>query len=334
MKMKILSIVVPLYNSEHYLPKCLDSLLQQDIPAEEYEIILVNDGSPDGSLAVAEKYADCYNNITVVSQQNKGTSGARNTGLRIASGKYVYFVDPDDYILENSLKIILDQMERESLDVIRFGYTEVDEQYHPTKSCKHPEIPDYSPKIMDGATFMADRLGVACYVWTFFFRTSVIKDNDIYFIEGDYFDDTPWLPRVLMNSERVNSVDFKRHFYLIRSDSLVQSQNHNTLLKKIKGERFLIKELNRQSRSIENKQADIWYNRMIGHCVLTLLSLATKYDEKEVESCISLIKKEGILPLSTRNKSLTIWIKTILVNISPRLFCSVIKFRTHNQPNK
>ena len=326
--MKELSIIVPMYNSEAYLPKCLDSLLDQDIPKEDYEIILVNDGSPDGSKALADDYASKYPNVVVLSQENKGTSGARNTGLRYASGKYVYFVDPDDYILENSLQVVLGEMEKESLDALRFGFTEVDEQYRPTRSNKNTEIPDNSPRLMDGPTFMAERLGVACYVWTFIFRTAIIKENGIFFIEGDYYDDTPWLPRVLMKAERVNTIDVKRHFYLIRSNSLVQSNSHSTLLKKIKGQRFLIEELTEQSNSFNNDNAKRWYDRIISHCVWTMISYAAMCGYDETGTCVSFLKKNKLYPISMRRKSINSILKATLFNISPRLFCMAMQLRT------
>lgn len=155
--MKLLSIIVPMYNSEKWLPKCVESLLRQDIPLEEYEIILVDDGSPDGCRKMAEEYSARYSNIIVLTRPNGGTSAARNTGIHTAQGKYLYFVDPDDYILENSLKAILHRMEEESLDVLRFAYTEVDEAGNEAHSVKHPEPIDYSPGVMDGCAFMAER---------------------------------------------------------------------------------------------------------------------------------------------------------------------------------
>ena len=324
---KVLSIIVPLYNSEVFLPKCVESLLHQDIPLDEYEIILVNDGSPDGSKALAEDYASKYSNIVVLSQENKGTSGARNTGLRYATGKYVYFVDPDDYILENSLRVVLEKMEEESLDVLRFGYTEVDEQSRPTKSCKHPEIPDYSSAIMDGPTFMAKRLGVACYVWTFIFRTAIIKDNGIYFIEGDYFDDTPWLPRVLMKAERVDSIDIKRHFYLIRGNSLVQSQNEKTIDKKIRGQEFLINELCRQKNTCKNESAGMWYKRMIAHCVVTLLTLVCIYRYDSRNQYIDFINSHKLRPISKEKVSTFNKLKIHTINLSPKLYCWMLHLR-------
>ena len=324
--MKILSIIVPLYNSEKYLPKCLISLENQDIPKEDYEIILVNDGSPDGSKALAEEYATQYPNIVVLSQLNKGTSGARNTGLRNATGKYTYFVDPDDYILENSLKCIIDRMEEESLDILRFGYTEVDEQYNPTKSCKHPETPDYSSKVMDGYAFMAERLGIACYVWTYLFRTSLLKDNEIFFYEGDYFDDTPWLPRVMALAERVDSVDFKRHFYLIRSGSLVQSTTKSAVMRKVNGHQFLIKELYQQMSECPRFDAKKWYEMMITHCVVTFLSLVGVYLYDNRRFYLLTLGNSNVFPLSYRNASVRNFVKIGIVNFSPKLYCRIMHF--------
>lgn len=322
-----LSIIVPLYNSEAFLPKCLESLLNQDIPHEQYEVILVNDGSPDGSLALAEQYASRFANIVVLSQENKGTSGARNTGMRRASGKFICFVDPDDYVLENSFRRILDWMEEESLDVLRFGYTEVDEQYRPTQSCKHPEKPDYSPGLMDGFAFMAERLGIACYVWTYLFRTSLLKDNGLFFPEGVYFDDTPWLPKVMSMAKRVDSIDFKRYYYLIRSNSLVQSVSKGSIQRKIDGQLFLISELSNQKEAIQNEKATIWYQKMIVHCVVTLLTMVALYDYQNRKAFIKDLKDKGVLPFNLRTASGRNQMKLMLVSHFPSLFCRVIHLR-------
>ena len=327
--MKRLSIIVPLYNSEKYLPKCLDSLLNQDIPHDEYEIILVNDGSPDGSKQLAEEYAKCNPNIIVLSQQNKGTSGARNTGILQATGQYLYFVDPDDYILENSLCVLLDKMDRDRLDILRFGYREVDEQYQPTKSCKHPEQPDYSPQIMDGCSFLAKRLGIACYVWTFIFKTSLIKDNDIYFLEGDYFDDTPWLPRVFQKAKRVDSIDYYRHFYLIRVNSLVQANNPGSIEKKIEGQVFLIKELSQQRNSTNNLPARKWYQRMLAHCAISLLNMVGIHRFSIRKQYLNILQSNAVLPLSWSMASAINKCKVFLINISPDLYCRLIHFMSN-----
>lgn len=319
--MMLLSIIVPMYNSEKWLPKCVDSLLHQDIAPEEYEIILVDDGSPDGSRAIAESYATEYSNIVVLTRTNGGTSAARNTGIRAAQGRYLYFVDPDDYILENSLKDILRIMDEESLDVLRFAYTEVDENGDVVSSVKHPLPIDYSSKIMDGCTFMAQRLGVACYIWTYLFRTALIKDNSLYCQEGVYFDDTSWLPQVLMRAERVDSVNVKRHFYLIRCDSLVQDKSPRTVRKKIDGQLYLIEELQCQKRSIVNIQAIKWYRQMLSHCVLALLSLVGQYEYEKRKMFIRFLRDQDVFPLSSYRCSRRNKIKIAMANLSPSLLC-------------
>ena len=306
------------------MPRCLDSLLHQDISWEEYEIILVNDGSPDNSLEIAEDYSTNYPNIRVYSQENKGTSGARNSGLINARGKYVYFVDPDDYVLENSLRVILDKMEEESLDVLRFGYIEVNEQYAPTKSCKHPENPDYSSKVMDGFSFMQERLGTACYVWTFLFRTALIKDNNLYFDDNAYIDDTPWLPQVLAVANRVDSIDLKRHFYLIRSGSLVRANGEKGKEKQIAAQRWLIRELCRQKEFVDNKKGILWYKRMISHCVVSFLSLVGSYDYQNRFYYISFLRKQSVLPLFFGREPIRTKTKKMIINVSPEAYCSII----------
>ena len=324
--MKLLSIIVPMYNSEKWLPKCVESLLRQDIPLEEYEIILVDDGSPDGCRKMAEEYSARYSNIIVLTRPNGGTSAARNTGIHTAQGKYLYFVDPDDYILENSLKAILHRMEEESLDVLRFAYTEVDEAGNEAHSVKHPEPIDYSPGVMDGGAFMAERLGGACYVWTYLFRTALIKDNSIYCQEGVYFDDTSWLPLVLMQAKRVESIDVRRHFYLIRSDSLVQAVTPSAMQKKIKGLKYIIRELQRQKETITNDLALKWYGRMLSLSVLSFLSSIGKYEFVQRKEAIQFLKDQNVFPLSFYRCTNRNRIKIMMINISPELVCRYIHF--------
>ena len=99
----MLSMVVPIYNQEKYLRECLDSLLHQDVAPETYEIICVNDGSTDSSLQILEEYAEQFSNIRIIDKTNGGVSSARNAGIDAAQGKYLWFIDSDDYIKENFL---------------------------------------------------------------------------------------------------------------------------------------------------------------------------------------------------------------------------------------
>lgn len=98
-----LSFIIPVYNAEGYITQCLNSLLAQDIPAEDYEILCINDGSRDGSLTILRDFEEKYANIIVIDKENGGVTTARNTGLAAAKGDYIWFVDADDLVKPNCL---------------------------------------------------------------------------------------------------------------------------------------------------------------------------------------------------------------------------------------
>lgn len=114
----ILSLIVPVYNTEKYIKDCLDSLLEQDIPATEYEIICVNDGSTDNGLNILLDYQKKYENIKVIDQPNSGVCVARNNGVDIAKGEYIWFIDADDLITKNCLNTLCNDYLKKSYDRI------------------------------------------------------------------------------------------------------------------------------------------------------------------------------------------------------------------------
>lgn len=101
-----LSIIIPLYNCEQYIATCLDSLLKQGLDANDYEIIVVNDGCTDNSAGIVQGYCTHHNNMRLINKPNGGVSSARNRGIDDAKGEYIYFCDADDYILPNGLSIL------------------------------------------------------------------------------------------------------------------------------------------------------------------------------------------------------------------------------------
>ena len=116
--MKQLSVIIPMYNVEQYLEKCIDSVYNQGLKEEEFEVILVDDESPDNSLAVATILTKDKKNVTIISQKNKGLGGARNTGILCAAGRYVLFLDSDDWYLPNVAKNPLDESQKKEFENI------------------------------------------------------------------------------------------------------------------------------------------------------------------------------------------------------------------------
>lgn len=103
-----LSIIIPMFNVAQYLRKCVLSAFNQGLSTNEFEIIMVDDESPDNSLDIAKDMSKTHDNITVISQKNKGLGGARNTGITHAKGEYLLFLDADDYLLPNTFKFLVD----------------------------------------------------------------------------------------------------------------------------------------------------------------------------------------------------------------------------------
>lgn len=322
-----LSIIVPLYNSAKWLDKCLTSLVQQDIPDSEYEVICVNDGSPDNSEEIALSYAQKYKQIKVFSQENKGASGARNTGLRNAVGQYVTFVDPDDYVEPNGYGRLIRQMEDENLDMLRFNYQMVDEQYNVVEKPRSAQLIDYSSEIMEGNRFLGQRLGFACFIWTFIYRTSLLKDNDIWFCEGDYYDDTPWTPRVCRAASRVNSVDVVQYYYLQREGSLVKSSDLKSIKKKMDGRFLLIDLLQEQMRSVNDKDAMNWYQGMMAHVVLGALTSVAINDFENMNVVVKRLKELNVFPLSYHDSLPNVVKKMRIVNFSPKMYCWLLHLK-------
>jgi glycosyltransferase involved in cell wall biosynthesis len=118
----LLSIIIPVYNVEDYIEKCILSLQDQDIPADQYEIIIINDGSPDNSRDIILDLLKRWGNIVFIDQENRGVSAARNRGIKTATGKYIVFIDPDDYVVAGCLKKILQSAMSQNAQVAFLGY--------------------------------------------------------------------------------------------------------------------------------------------------------------------------------------------------------------------
>ena len=118
------SVVVPVYNCTAYLPRCIDSILRQTLPG--IEIVLVNDGSTDECLKICQSYAEAHENIIVLSQINSGAAKARAEGVRTSSGEYICFIDSDDWIDVNMLKVLYEQVVKTKSDIIQCGFVKTD----------------------------------------------------------------------------------------------------------------------------------------------------------------------------------------------------------------
>lgn len=318
-----LSVIVPVYNVEKYLPKCVESLLRQDLSPEEYEIILVDDGSPDRCGAICDEYAAGHPHIKVIHRPNGGLSAARNTGIEVAQGRYVQFVDSDDYLEPNVLKFLVNKMEQDQLDVLRFNYQNVNDYYEvfePNKVSK--PFADYRDEVSDGLTFLNERLGYACYACQFMIRRVLLQTCS--FKEGIYFEDTEWTPRLLLRADRVASTTLMVYNYLMRVGSITKSTNEEKKKKLLNDELCLIDTLKKQMTSVEDKR---WYEGMIAQIALAIVGFVSKNFYANRKRYLRELLSKKIFPLSVYQSTPAARRKIRLANLSVGLLCLILHFR-------
>lgn len=322
-----LSIIVNMFNTARYMPRCMETLLEQDIPQSEYEIILVDDCSPDNSLEMAREYAAQYQNVRVCShEKNNGLAAARHTGIDAAKGEYLCFVDPDDYIEKNSLAALLKQMDDEQLDMLRFNYQKVDEQYNNVADSEIEARFDYTPGVMTGTEYLAHRLGIGCYVWAYIYRLDFIKKTGIRFFEGCFFDDTPWLPRILQKAQRVNVNPVRHQYYLQRTGSMVHSHNNQAAMRRADTQMQLIDILLDEKKEAQQKTYG-WFDMMLAHSAVSLLTSVACVDLRLSMDYYKRLKGKDIFPLSPYRASTKNTRKIKMLNRCPRLMLFLINIK-------
>ena len=314
-----LSIIVPVYNVEAFLTKCVDSLLAQDLPADDYEIIIVDDGSTDGSGALADALAAEHGNIRVIHQRNRGLSGARNAGIPVASGTYVMFVDSDDFLCPNVLRTLVGLMESMELDILRFNYQNVNMDgavFEPNKYVK-PFV-DYSDVVCDGETFLNERLGYACYAWQFLVKASILQQEGNGFKEGVYFEDVEWTPRILLQARRVASTDTLVYNYVFRTGSIARNTDHEKKRKAIRDKMTILEGFAALRSQVKD---DRWFRGMSSQIALSIFEIVGRFFYPERKEYIRALKRQVAFPLSTYHATKSSRRKILLANVSPYLVC-------------
>lgn len=331
-----LSFIVPVYNVEKYLRKCVDSLLAQDY--DDYEIILIEDGSTDNSAALCDEIASSslasFHHsiipIRVIHQPNGGLSVARNTGIEVAQGEYICFVDSDDYWQHNVLAGLMAQIERDNLDVLRFKYQHVNEEgevFNPYKR-DHRLENDYSEVPTDGVSFLNSRMNTQCYAVMFLLRRDLIYPSTLndqhstLFTPSIYFEDTDWTPRMLRNANRVASTDTIVYNYLVREGSISRAVDRTKQQKVLDDKIRLIATLQQQAIDLRKSgRYNRWYCDMISDTVVSIAGLLSSTFYAESDAYLSKLNEMDIFPIASKS------LKARLVNLSPRLAVELLHLK-------
>lgn len=223
-----ISVIVPVYNTEKYLKKCLDSITNQTF--QDIEIIIVNDGSTDNSETIIKEYQHKYHDkIKYFKKENGGLSDARNFGVNQAKGEYLNFVDSDDYLDINLFSNLQEQI-NENIDLIKYKLIKVDENYKELERIDGPVFNSLSGQdAFNKLVFQDVLLEPACL---YLFRTEFYKNNNFNFMKDTYHEDFGLIPLIILKSNTCVSTNIYGYNYVQTGNSIVRDKDYSKTLRR------------------------------------------------------------------------------------------------------
>lgn len=296
--MKRVSIIIPMFNVEQYLEKCITSVIAQNMKEDDFEVIMVNDESPDNSFLLATALSKKHNFIKVISQKNKGLGGARNTGILNASGKYLFFLDADDWLLPNKLTELVQMADKHILDILEFGANLVS-----TKSSVVSTV-TYSSnnKIYNGI----DYFNKVKYSWSacnkLYSREFLLKHN-LFFLEKVYGEDFEFNSRVSFYVQKMMGIKNISVEFLQSENSITRNKSKNakdkylndfyTALKSI----YNFKQLNAKTK---NERAFFDERMTMINIDAFFMLLKNKYSYSEIEAYKTKLQANNLYYISSK----------------------------------
>lgn len=280
-----LSVIIPVYNAEKYLGECLASLLRQDIPAEDYEIICVNDGSKDGSLTLLQDFARQYTNVIVIDKENGGVTTARNAGLSAAQGDYIWFIDADDMVPENILGML--RSKAAGCDRVTF------DAYQFTDALTESEWEKFHAGTLPVNTPWYDSV-----VWRCLLRRSFLEKHDLYFRypELTHGEDGLFMHEVTLCAPQTLHLEKILYFYRIHSGSAETNLSVENRLKKLRSFIRITQILRDYFEALESP-ADGSANKFMSFLWMTLYEI-TRLPGREAKAAIQELQQKDLFPYS------------------------------------
>lgn len=307
-----LSIIIPVYNAEKYLERCVKSCMNQGLAEDEYEILLCNDGSTDSSLAIAEGFSQKHNCIKVYSQENAGAGMARNLGLEHAVGQYVMFVDSDDYLMPHILKSYLGVCETNYLDICRCV---LGAQNLNSDKIRKRIVPLPVRTIYTGHQLLMNRQVPLDSICAVLFKNVFLKENKLRFSTLKTSEDVEFNFQVLLQAKRVMYVDDLVYIYLEHAGSRGRPIDVQSVVAFRKNELKIASIIKNESRFHDERMRRALLTRSNSITVgsfMMLLKMRRIMARQEVKSFLSYAIKLGVYPIVGRALS---WKSTLLAHM-------------------
>ncbi len=296
----LLSIIIPFYNSEAYISRCIESLYHQGLNESDFEVILVNDGSTDGSMKICESFTLEHSNIKIITQQNQGLSSSRNVGINESNGIYICFVDSDDFWAANGLSKVVPYC-AEQPDIIRFW-------------CKlvYNDIPPVETAVEGDVTFRGQgfdylkNYGLETFCWNYLYKKKFLLSNRLFFCPGIIGEDFRFMADVFLKNPTVVSLSISLYNYMIREESI--STDRNITKKRKWAVDFLgtLSYINGLLAPFQESD-EVLYDKCCSSLqsrILLLFSriLAADFSKSEFKEILTLCQKEELLPVVIRHR--------------------------------
>jgi glycosyltransferase involved in cell wall biosynthesis len=283
-----LSVIIPIFNVEKYVEKCVNSLLNNDLKINEYEIIIVDDGSKDNSLFIVNELAKQHSNIKIISQKNKGLGGARNTGINNSIGEYLLFLDSDDWYLPNTLKNCITIANKHNLEILEFAAQGI----APNGKIVFNSINTTKERILTGVAYYNSirYLNSACNK---LYKRSFLVNNNLLFLEKIYIEDFEFNTRVFYCAKRVMATDFLVAQFLQSENSITRNNDFSKKEKVINDFIQIIQitnDLYKNPTVFIDESSKLFFQERLSFLVTTLFFQLLKY--KTTYSYKNKIKKQ------------------------------------------
>ena len=280
MNKKDISIIVPIYNAEKYLNKCIDSIINQS--KKELEIILINDGSTDNSETIIKKYND--KRIKYFKNKNQGIGKTRNFGIEKATGKYIMFLDSDDFLELNACEKMFEKAEKDKLDIVICDYY----RYFDNGKKEKVKLPNFkNSSLKDNPNIICEHLSP----WAKIYKTDLLKNNNIKFVENLKYEDAPFVIETLDCAKKIGKINLPLNYYVIheKSETTVRDEKVFDIIKIVDKIRKYAKNKSYLKQKIDKLTVRILTNytiqqrmqedKMVG---MTFIDEAFAYLKKEV----------------------------------------------------
>lgn len=277
--MPLVSILVPVYNVEKYIVKCLESLLAQTYP--NIEIVLINDGSTDNSLKICQEYEKNHSNIHVYSYENKGISTTRNRALDNMHGDYLMFVDSDDFISKHMIEKMMERMQKEQCDIVMCGFVM---DYYTYLPLFRPVASNHVFDSIETLHRMISNKGINNYPWAKLYAASTFEN--VRFPENTYgFEDTRTIFKAIMKANKIATMPNRYYHYVQRRGSLTNRMSLHTVLDMKKAYLYQQQYLKEQLPE-EHFDYDMNFYNIDMVIIYTLLLFVKRQDHPEFHSSI------------------------------------------------